>query len=125
MIEAKGKSGHFAADEFSLRIHEPPVSSPSEQEPKESRSVTPLSRMPARSEFRTRRLATDIIAAVQSRLPGRIRDLKVRIEGDQFVLSGVSSSYYVKQVAQHIAMTTLEAVTLGQLINEIEVRAPR
>jgi hypothetical protein len=125
MIEAKGKSGHFAADEFPLRIHEPPVSPPSEQEAKAVRSVTPMSRVPARSEFRTRRLATDIIAAVQSRLPGRIRDLKVRIEGEQFVLSGVSSSYYVKQVAQHIAMTTLEAVTLGHLVNEIEVRAAR
>jgi hypothetical protein len=31
----------------------------------------------------------------------------------------------VKQMAQHIAMTALDAVTLGQLINEIEVRAPR
>jgi hypothetical protein len=133
MMEAKGyvsiKAGvptQFATDKFSLRLHEPDHAEPSEQESVEMRTA-PSSRVPvpARSEVRTRRLATDIVAAVQSRLPGRIRDLKVRIDGDQFVLSGVSSSYYVKQMAQHIAMTALDAVTLGQLINEIEVRAPR
>jgi hypothetical protein len=125
MIEAKGKSGHIAADEFPLRLHEPSVPPPSEFESKDARRATSPSRLPERSQFRARRLARNIMAAVQNRLPGRISDLKVRIEGEQFVLTGVSSSYYVKQMAQHIAMTTLEAVTLCQLVNQIEVRAPR
>jgi hypothetical protein len=127
MIEAKGKTpSRFAADEFPLRLHEPSDSEPLEplQESVDSRP-TPLSRMPLRNDSRMRRLATDVIAAVQSQLPGRIRDLKVRIESEQVVLSGVSSSYYVKQVAQHVAMTTIEAVTLCQLVNEIEVRPTR
>jgi hypothetical protein len=40
-------------------------------------------------------------------------------------MSGVSSSYYVKQVAQHVAMSTLDAQMLGRLVNEIEVRSVR
>jgi hypothetical protein len=126
MIEAKGKTpARFPADEW-LRLHKPSDSEPLEASPESVESrPTPQLRMPLRNDLRLRRLATDVVAAVQSRLPGRIRDLKVRIEGEQVVLSGVSSSYYVKQVAQHIAMTALEAVTLCQLVNEIEVRAPR
>ena len=77
------------------------------------------------AEVRLRRVAADILRSVQSRLPGRIRDLKVRFVEDHFVISGVSSSYYVKQVAQHVAMTALEALMLGRLVNEIEVRSVR
>jgi hypothetical protein len=86
---------------------------------------TPPEPAPARTEAKLRRVAAEIVRSVQSRLPGRVRDLKVRIEDDQFVLSGVSSSYYVKQVAQHVAMSALDAVMLGRLVNEIEVRAVR
>ena len=83
------------------------------------------SRAAARANARLARIAADIVRSVEMRLPGRVRDLKVRVEADQFVLSGVSSSYYVKQVAQHVAMTALEAVMLGRLVNEIEVRTVR
>jgi hypothetical protein len=83
------------------------------------------SRAAARAEAKLARVAANIIESVQSRLPGRVRDLKVRIEPDCFVLCGVSSSYYVKQVAQHLAMTALDAVMLGRLVNEIEVRTVR
>jgi hypothetical protein len=79
-------------------------------------------RIAPRSDARLRRVASEILRSVQSRLPGRVRDLKVRIEGDQFVISGVSTSYYVKQVAQHVAMNALESLMLGRLVNEIEVR---
>lgn len=79
----------------------------------------------APSEAKLRRIAAEIVRSVESRLPGRVRDLKVRVAEDQFVLSGVSSSYYVKQVAQHVAMSALDAVMLGRLVNEIEVRAIR
>ncbi len=89
------------------------------------RTLAPPESAALRSEAKLRRIAAEIVRSVQSRLPGRVRDLKVRIEDDQFVLSGVSSSYYVKQVAQHVAMSALDAVMLGRLVNEIEVRAVR
>jgi hypothetical protein len=82
-------------------------------------------RSPPRADVRLRRVAAEIIRSVQARLPGRVSDLAVRIENDQFVLSGVSSSYYVKQVAQHVAMTALDALMLGRIVNEIEVRSVR
>lgn len=82
-------------------------------------------RAAARESARLARVAADIARSVEMRLPGRVRDLKVRVDADQFVLSGISSSYYVKQVAQHVAMTALESVMLGRLVNEIEVRTVR
>jgi hypothetical protein len=78
-----------------------------------------------RADVRLRRIAAEISRSVQARLPGRVSNLAVRVENDQFVLSGVSSSYYVKQVAQHVAMTALDALMLGRLVNEIEVRSVR
>jgi hypothetical protein len=67
----------------------------------------------------------EILHAVEARLPGRVRELKVDVEPEQFVLRGVSSSYYVKQVAGHLAMTAMEACILGRLVNEIEVHSIR
>src|SRR5215211_5025314 len=72
-----------------------------------------------------RRVVAEIVRAVDARLPGRISGLKVEVQHDQFVLQGVSSSYYVKQVAGHLAMTTMDARLLGRLVNEIEVRSAR
>jgi hypothetical protein len=71
------------------------------------------------------RVVDEIIHAVEARLPGRIAGLKVEVLEDQFVLHGVSSSYYVKQVAGHLAMTTMDACLLGRLVNEIEVHSVR
>jgi hypothetical protein len=76
-------------------------------------------------ELALRRIATEILRTVNARLPGRVRDLRVRYIDDHFVMSGVSSSYYVKQVAQHVAMSALDAQMLGRLVNEIEVRSVR
>jgi hypothetical protein len=73
-------------------------------------------------DAKTRTVVAEIIREIQSRLPGRIRDLSVNVDHDQFILRGVSSSYYVKQVAGHLAMTTMDARLLGRLVNEIEVR---
>jgi hypothetical protein len=78
-----------------------------------------------RPDAKARRVADEIAGSVEARLPGRIRDLKVRADKDQFVLSGVSSSYYVKQVAQHVAMSALNALMLGRLVNEIQVHSMR
>jgi hypothetical protein len=85
-------------------------------------ALSPGARVATRTDARLRRVAGEILRSVQSRLPGRVRDLKVRIDGDQFVISGVSTSYYVKQVAQHVAMNALDSLMLGRLVNEIEVR---
>jgi hypothetical protein len=72
-----------------------------------------------------KRVVDEIVHALEARLPGRISGLKVEVLEDQFVLHGVSSSYYVKQVAGHLAMTTMDACLLGRLVNEIEVRSVR
>jgi hypothetical protein len=77
------------------------------------------------SDAQPGRVAAEIVDTVEARLPGRIRDLRVRFEEDQFVLSGVSSSYYVKQVAQHVAMNALNALMLGRLVNDIKVHSMR
>lgn len=76
-------------------------------------------------EVALRRIASEILRSVNARLPGRVRDLRVRYVDEHFVMSGVSSSYYVKQVAQHVAMSTLDSQMLGRLVNEIEVRSVR
>jgi hypothetical protein len=76
-------------------------------------------------DAKTRTVVTEIIHEIESRLPGRIRELSVTVEQDQFILRGASSSYYVKQVAGHLAMTTMEARLLGRLVNEIEVSSDR
>jgi hypothetical protein len=85
--------------------------------------VSPSSPGPVRSKIRT--VVAEIVRAVESRLPGRVCGLKVEVQDDQFVLRGVSSSYYVKQVAGHLAMTAMDARMLGRLVNEIEVRSVR
>ena len=90
-----------------------------------TRTVADAKAPVAGADAKLRRIAADIARSVQARLPGRVCDLKVRVENDQFVLSGVSSSYYVKQVAQHVAMNALDALMLGRLVNEIEVRSVR
>jgi hypothetical protein len=55
---------------------------------------------------------------VQCRTSGRIRDLRIEAFSDRVVISGRTSTYYAKQLAQHAAM---EFSGLGQLRNEIEV----
>jgi hypothetical protein len=62
-------------------------------------------------------------AEVEGRLPGRVGDLAVAFRTDgAIVLQGRCSSYYVKQVVQHIGMTLL---TGGRVVNEIRVYPPR
>jgi hypothetical protein len=79
----------------------------------ESPAVTPA----------VRQLVQSFFSEVDSRLPSRIRDLAVDVTRDgSIVLHGRCSSYYVKQVVQHIGMTLL---TCGRLINKIQVYPPR
>jgi hypothetical protein len=54
------------------------------------------------------RLAKVIQQRIEARLPGRVRNLAVRIGADFVVLEGECSTYYTKQLAQHAALGVLE-----------------
>jgi hypothetical protein len=60
----------------------------------------------------------EVEAHVQSRLMGRIRDLRLEAGEQGIVLRGRALTYHVKQLAQHAVM---EASGLPILANEIEV----
>ena len=60
----------------------------------------------------------EIETHVQVRLHGRVRDLRILVEGPGLVLRGHARSYYVKQLAQHAVMETTRVPILA---NEIEV----
>jgi hypothetical protein len=57
-------------------------------------------------------------ARVQSRLSGRVRDLRLLVRGHGLVLRGHARTYYAKQLAQQ---AVLEAAGLPLLANEIQV----
>jgi hypothetical protein len=64
-------------------------------------------------------LAEQVEALLRKRLGGRVRELRVVIQGGAVILRGQSFTYYAKQLAQHV---TMEVVKLPILTNEIEVR---
>jgi hypothetical protein len=49
-----------------------------------------------------------IFQRIESRLPGRVRNLIVRVFDDVVVLEGQCATFYTKQLAQHTAMGVLE-----------------
>ena len=53
-------------------------------------------------------LAALISQRIESRLGGRIRNLRVTLEGDVIVLAGTCTTYYSKQLAQHAALGVIE-----------------
>jgi osmotically-inducible protein OsmY len=59
---------------------------------------------------------------IESRLQGRVRNLRVRASGDLVILDGQCATYYTKQLAQHAAMGVLED---EQLENAIVVSVPQ
>lgn len=63
-------------------------------------------------------LIQEMEARVVRRAHGRIRDVKVELHKGGLILRGRTSSYYLKQLAQH---ALLEAAPLPLLANEIEV----
>jgi hypothetical protein len=77
---------------------------------------------PAERSERNRQLAIAIRQRIESRLPGRVRSLSVRIVDRTVMLEGECATYYTKQLAQHAALGILED---EQLENAIEVRVPR
>jgi hypothetical protein len=70
--------------------------------------------------------ACKLVAAVkqriETRLPGRLRNLRVMLRSGTIVLEGQCATYYTKQLAQHAALGVLEdeqlenaiVVTIGQ-----------
>lgn len=71
---------------------------------------------------RDRHLEVAIMQRIESRLPGRVRNLRVRVDGEAVVLEGQCSTYYTKQLAQHAALGILED---EQLENSIMVAIGR
>jgi hypothetical protein len=57
-------------------------------------------------------------ARVQCRLNGRVRNLRIHVEGEALILRGQARTYYAKQLAQHAVM---DATALPIRANEIEV----
>jgi hypothetical protein len=68
------------------------------------------------------RLAAVIRQRIETRLPGRIRNLAVRTQVDTVVLEGQCATFYTKQLAQHAALGVLED---EHLENAIEVTIGR
>lgn len=62
--------------------------------------------------------AGELEAHIQGRLGGRIPDLELVVEEQGVILRGHASTYYLKQLAQHLVMKT---TGLPILANEIEV----
>jgi hypothetical protein len=73
-------------------------------------------------EVKRSRLLSRILRRIESRLPGRIRQLSVNAAENAIVLTGCCSTYYTKQLAQHTAMGVLE---YERLINNIDVNSPK
>jgi len=74
------------------------------------------------TETEAEQLAANILQRIESRLPCRIRKLKVFITENAVILEGQCSTYYTKQIAQHTAMGVLD---YERLINHIEVCSTR
>lgn len=71
------------------------------------------------SEAMTGPSGEQLEALVQRRLHGQVRDLRLLVGDQGLILQGQSSTYYVKQLAQHAAR---DITGLTILANEIEVR---
>ncbi len=55
---------------------------------------------------------------LQSKFRGQVRDVRVILRDGLVVLQGIAVSYYIKQLAQHLALRALERAAL---CNEIDV----
>lgn len=63
-------------------------------------------------------LIADLEKRITSRTSGRIRNLRVEAAGDAIILSGRTTTYYIKQLATQIAMDEYSTLLLE---NSIEV----
>lgn len=71
-----------------------------------------------RSELASQALAQRVLEELESQLLGRIRQLRVTASPKFVILTGSCSSYYTKQLAQHVAM---ELLGEERLVNNIAV----
>lgn len=67
-------------------------------------------------------LIQNVLARLQTRLGGRVRDFQLSDHEDGLILRGQVGTYYCKQLAQEIVM---ELSRLPILANEIEVLRSR
>ena len=98
-----------------VELHDPP------ELPAVSK-VTGAASSSARPQHTRGQLATAIRQRIETRLPGRLRGLVVRVSGDTVVLEGQCATYYTKQLAQHAALGVLDD---EHLENSIVVNVPR
>ncbi len=62
-------------------------------------------------------LVARIERIVRCRTGGRIRDLRVELQGTDVVISGVAPTYYAKQLATHAALDEIAGHTLTNAID--------
>jgi hypothetical protein len=66
-------------------------------------------------------IPSDVVAQIKMHLGSRARNLFLSQRDGDLVLSGTVSSYYVKQLVQHLALRLLNSTPF---VNEIQVVAP-
>lgn len=66
----------------------------------------------------TEKLAATIERAIRRETDGSVRNLGVKVLRSSILLTGCCATYYVKQIAQHAAMTACDNL---QIVNRIEV----
>lgn len=71
------------------------------------------------AHFASAELASQIERIVRSRAGSQIEQLRVEVDGDTVVLTGVARSYYAKQLATQAAM---HEVPECEISNSIEVQ---
>lgn len=64
-------------------------------------------------------LVARVERVVRCRTGGRIRDLRVEVQGTDVVISGVAQTYYAKQLATHAALDELNGRTLTNAIDVV------
>lgn len=75
-----------------------------------------------RAELTDDEIASLVRQELETQLLGRIRHLRVSATSNFVILAGSCSSYYTKQLAQHVAM---ELLGTERLINNIDVLPPK
>jgi hypothetical protein len=75
-----------------------------------------VSLVPPKPEFVE--LIEQVEQAVHSRTGGRIRGLRIQVEGGCLVISGRTSTYYNKQLATHAVRDAVDELSV---LNQIEV----
>ena len=64
-------------------------------------------------------ISEETVEQIKKMLRGRVEDLQVLVREQGVVIRGTATNFYGKQVAQHVV---LKALTISNLVNEIEVR---